>query len=49
MTKRLRVIAIVIGLLAMLSGSVSADSTENLSVTILEGKNEFSTNLTNYS
>ena len=46
MTKRLRVIAIVIGLLAMLSGSVSAYSKENLSVTIIEGKNEFSTNLT---
>jgi len=46
MTKRLRVIAIVIGLLAMLSGSVSAYSKENLSVTIIEGTNEFSANLT---
>lgn len=46
MTKRLRVIAIVIGLLAMLSGSVSAYSKENLNVTIIEGENEFSANLT---
>lgn len=46
MTKRLRVIAIVIGLLAMLSGSVSAYSKENLDVTIVEGTNEFSANLT---
>lgn len=46
MTKRLRVIAIVIGLLAMLSGSVSAYSKENLNVTIIEGTNEFSANLT---
>ena len=46
MTKRLRVIAIVIGLLALLSGSVSAYSEENLSVTIIEGKNKSTANLT---
>ena len=37
MTKRLRVIAIVIGLLAVFSGNVSAYSEENLNVTIIEG------------
>ena len=46
MKKRLRVIAIVIGLLALLSGSVSAYSEENLSVTIIEGKNKSTANLT---
>lgn len=46
MTKRLRVIAIVIGLLAILNGSVSAYSKENLNVTIIEGTNEFTANLT---
>ena len=37
MTKRLRVIAIVIGLLAVFSGNVSAYSEEKLNVTIIEG------------
>ena len=45
MTKRLRVIAIVIGLLAMFSGSVSAYSKENLNVTIIEGNDKVTANL----
>lgn len=46
MTKRLRVIAIVIGLLAMCSGTVSAYSEDSLNVTIIEGTNETTANLT---
>ena len=46
MTKRLRVIAIVIGLLAMCSGTVSAYSEDSLNVTIIEGTNESTANLT---
>lgn len=46
MTKRLRVIAIVIGLLAMFSGTVSAYSEDSLNVTIIEGTNETTANLT---
>lgn len=45
MTKRLRVIAIVIGLLAIFSGSVTAYSEENLNVTIIDGKTKTITNL----
>ena len=43
MTKRLRVIAIVIGLLAVFSGNVSAYSEENLNVTIIEGNKKETT------
>ena len=46
MTKRLRVIAIVIGLLAVFSGSVSAYSEESLNVTIIEGNTKSTANLT---
>ena len=46
MTKRLRVIAIVIGLLAVFSGNVSAYSEENLNVTIIEGNKKSTANLT---
>lgn len=50
MTKRLRIIAIVIGLLALFSGTVSAHSEEKtedaLNVTIIKGKLEISANLT---
>ncbi len=47
MTKRLRVIAIVIGLLALFSGSsISAYNEESLSVTIIEGNNKSTANLT---
>ena len=46
MTKRLRVIAIVIGLLAVFSGNVSAYSEENLNVTIIEGNKNSTANLT---
>ncbi len=47
MTKRLRVIAIVIGLLALFGGSsISAYSKENLNVTIIEGTDKLTANLT---
>lgn len=46
MTKRLRVIAIVIGLLAMFGGTVSAYSGESLNVTIIEGTQKSTANLT---
>ncbi|GFI61747.1 cell wall-binding protein YocH [Clostridiales bacterium] len=46
MTKRLRVIAIVIGLLALFGGSVSAYTEENLNVTIIEGDDETTVDLT---
>ena len=46
MTKRLRVIAIVIGLLAMCGGTVSAYSEDSsLNVTIIEGTDEFTATL----
>ncbi len=45
MTKRLRVIAIVIGLLALFSGSISAYSEETLNVTIIEGTKKQTANL----
>ena len=50
MTKRLRIIAIVIGLLALFSGTVSAYSEEKtedtINVTITRGNYEISANLT---